>query len=315
MKTQQRLYSIEVQTENIGKIKGGIDISGKICCFEEKYPDKLLKIREYPQELYYRGNVNLLNSEKIIAIVGSRECSEYGRKYARLFARALAKEGVTIISGLAIGIDTAAHYGSVYEKGSTIAVLGGGLNRIYPKENLWLYNEIINNNGCVITEHEDNDETVVANFPKRNRIISGIADAVLVIEAKHRSGSKITARYAIEQGKKVYCIPHNLDDVNGVGINELILDGAKMITSIGQILKDLYGEIKTKEVIEQKCIVPGKYQKIYNLLEEKELSIDEVSKKINESISATGAILTIMEIEGYIERNAGNTFKIKGAKQ
>lgn len=173
----------------------------------------------------------------------------------------MAKEGVTIISGLAIGIDTAAHYGSVYEKGSTIAVLGGGLNRIYPKENLWLYNEIINNNGCVITEHEDNDETVVANFPKRNRIISGIADAVLVIEAKHRSGSKITARYAIEQGKKVYCIPHNLDDVNGVGINELILDGAKMITSIGQILKDLYGEIKTKEVIEQKCIVPGKYQK------------------------------------------------------
>lgn len=273
-----------------------------------------MKIREYPQELYYRGNVNLLNSEKIIAIVGSRECSEYGRKYTRLFARALAKEGVTIISGLAIGIDTAAHYGSVYEKGSTIAVLGGGLNRIYPKENLWLYNEIINNNGCVITEHEDNDETVVANFPKRNRIISGIADAVLVIEAKHRSGSKITARYAIEQGKKVYCIPHNLDDVNGVGINELILDGAKMITSIGQILKDLYGEIKTKEVIEQKCIVPGKYQKIYNLLEEKELSIDEVSKKINESISATSAILTIMEIEGYIERNAGNTFKIKGAK-
>ncbi|MFR7873905.1 MAG: DNA-processing protein DprA [Christensenellales bacterium] len=285
-----------------------------MCCFEEKYPDKLLKIREYPQELYYRGNVNLLNSEKIIAIVGSRECSEYGRKYARLFARALAKEGVTIISGLAIGIDTAAHYGSVYEKGSTIAVLGGGLNRIYPKENLWLYNEIINNNGCVITEHEDNDETIVANFPKRNRIISGIADAVLVIEAKHRSGSKITARYAIEQGKKVYCIPHNLDDVNGVGINELILDGAKMITSIGQILKDLYGEIKTKEVIEQKCIVPGKYQKIYNLLKEKELSVDEVSKKINESISATSAILTIMEIEGYIERNAGNTFKIKGAK-
>lgn len=273
-----------------------------------------MKIREYPQELYYRGNVNLLNSEKIIAIVGSRECSEYGRKYARLFARALAKEGVTIISGLAIGIDTAAHYGSVYEKGSTIAVLGGGLNRIYPKENLWLYNEIINNNGCVITEHEDNDETIVANFPKRNRIISGIADAVLVIEAKHRSGSKITARYAIEQGKKVYCIPHNLDDVNGVGINELILDGAKMITSIGQILKDLYGEIKTKEVIEQKCIVPGKYQKIYNLLKEKELSVDEVSKKINESISATSAILTIMEIEGYIERNAGNTFKIKGAK-
>lgn len=274
-----------------------------------------MKIKEYPREIYYRGNVNLLNSEKIIAIVGSRECSEYGRKYARLFARALAKEGVTIISGLAIGIDTAAHYGSVYEKGSTIAVLGGGLNRIYPKENLWLYNEINNNNGCIITEHEDNDETIVANFPKRNRIISGIADAVLVIEAKHRSGSKITARYAFEQGKKVYCIPHNLDDVNGVGINELILDGAKMVTSAGQILKDLYGEVKTnEEVVEQKCIVPGKYQKIYNLLEEKELSIDEVSKKINESVSATGAILTIMEIEGYIERNAGNTFKIKGAK-
>ena len=196
--------------------------SKKIECFEKEYPNKLLKIREYPQKLYYLGNVELLNNKKIVAIVGSRKCSEYGRKYARYFAKELSKRNICIISGLAIGIDAAAHDGAVTEEGRTIAVLGGGLQHIYPTSNLWLFNRILENNGLIITEHSDEEETLLDGFPKRNRIITGIADAVLVVEANHRSGSKVSAEYAFKQRKKVYCIPRGLDEKNKSGIIELI---------------------------------------------------------------------------------------------
>lgn len=215
--------------------------SVKISCFEEAYPKKLLSIKEYPESLYCRGNTELLKKNKIVAIVGSRNCSEYGRKYARLFAKNLAKENVCVISGLATGIDSAAHDGSIGEKGKTIAVLGGGLNHVYPASNLWLFNKIKENGGLIISEHEDDAETQISGFPKRNRIITGIADAVLVIEACPRSGSKVSAEYAFRQGKKVYCIPMNLDNKNSAGIIELIDKGAKIVTSPRKLIKDLYG--------------------------------------------------------------------------
>ena len=144
--------------------------------------------------------MGLLNEQKIVAIVGSRNCSEYGRKYANIFASELAKRGICVISGMAI--------------------VGG----------------------CVITEYEENEETKMSNFPKRNRLISGLADAVLVIEAEHRSGSKITATYAKIQKKKVYCIPVSLDQKNSSGINELLADGAKIVTTPRQLIEDLYGK-------------------------------------------------------------------------
>lgn len=217
------------------------DESVKISCFEEAYPKKLLSIKEYPESLYCRGNTELLKKNKIVAIVGSRNCSEYGRKYARLFAKNLAKENICVISGLATGIDSVAHDGSIGEEGKTIAVLGGGLNHIYPASNLWLFNKIKENGGLIISEHEDDAETLISGFPKRNRIITGIADAVLVIEACPRSGSKVSAEYAFKQGKKVYCIPMNLDNKNSAGIIELIDKGAKIVTSPRKLIKDLYG--------------------------------------------------------------------------
>ncbi len=217
------------------------DESVKISCFEEAYPKKLLSIKEYPESLYCRGNTELLKKNKIVAIVGSRNCSEYGRKYARLFAKNLAKENICVISGLATGIDSAAHDGSIGEEGKTIAVLGGGLNHVYPASNLWLFNKIKENGGLIISEHEDDAETLISGFPKRNRIITGIADAVLVIEACPRSGSKVSAEYAFKQGKKVYCIPMNLDNKNSAGIIELIDKGAKIVTSPRKLIKDLYG--------------------------------------------------------------------------
>lgn len=278
------------------------------------YPQKLLDIKGFPKQLHYIGNEKLLNSAKIIAIVGSRDCSEYGRKYARIFAMELARYNICVVSGLAIGIDAAAHFGAVYEKGRTIAVLGGGFNHLYPKENRWLFNEIIANEGCVITEHADDDETKLTGFPRRNRIISGIADGVLIVEAKKNSGTKVTARYAKQQGKKLYCIPHSLDSKNGTGVNELILNGGKFVTEPMQIVKDLYNleEIPEIEYEQQNIIqVSEEYREIFYLLKEQEMTKDEISRKLDKNISEVNAILTMMELEGYVRQTSGNLFKVR----
>lgn len=192
------------------------------------------------------------------------------------------------------------------EKGRTIAVLGGGLNDVYPKQNIWLYEDIINNDGCVITEYEENEETLKSNFPKRNRIISGLADAVLVIEASTRSGSKITARYAKSQGKKVYCIPRNLDSKNSSGINEILRDGAKLITTPKELISDLYKEQKDLEEYNKRQI-PEKYEQIYKLIENN-LSKDELSIQLDIDIESLNSLLTMMEIEGIIKQIPGGRY-------
>lgn len=266
--------------------------SKEIDCHDDEYSKLLLKIKDYPQKLYCIGNEKLLNYEKIIAIVGSRDCTEYGRKYANLFASELSKKGICVISGMAVGIDSAAHSGALYEKGRTIAVLAGGLDNIYPRENIWLYNLILENGGCVISEHPNKSKTIMTDFPKRNRIISGIADGVLLIEARHRSGTIITANYAKKQGKKLYCIPSNLDSVTGVGTNEMIYDGAKFVMSTENIIEDLYESSK-----EQNNKIPQEYQAVYELLTKNELTNNELSVALDINISQTNAILTMMELK------------------
>lgn len=306
---------------NLYLIIGGRLIIEIIKCYEEKYPQRLLQIREYPEQLYCQGNVDLLNEQKIVAIVGSRDCSEYGRKYANIFATELSKHGICVISGMAIGIDASAHSGAMQEAGRTIAVLGGGLKNIYTVQNLWLYNNIIAGGGCVITEYAENEETKLSNFPKRNRLISGLADAVLVIEAEHRSGSKITAKYAKIQKKKIYCIPVNLDQKNSSGIKELLIDGAKIVTTPRQLIDDLYGkndnelqENKTEEICERGPIlgednmVSEDCKKIQELLND-EMTSEEIAEKMNKDISEINSILMIMEIEGIVEKVPGNYYK------
>ena len=286
-----------------------------------------MQIREYPQQLYCQGNAELLNGCKTVAIVGSRDCSEYGRKYANIFARELSKCGICVISGMAIGIDASAHSGAIQETGRTIAVLGGGFKHIYPTQNVWLYNNIIDSGGCVVTEYSEDEEAKMINFPKRNRLISGLSDAVLVIEAEHRSGSKITAKYAKLQGKKVYCIPVNLDQKNSSGIKELLVDGAKIVTTPKQLIEDLYGKKFCKntdnsyDVSEKRIIlgeekdVPESLKKIYELLKN-EMTADEVAKIVKKDISEINSMLTIMEIEELIEQLPGGRYRIagKGAK-
>ena len=170
------------------------------------YPEKLTHIYAPPAKLYVLGNETILN-EPSIAIIGCRQASDYGKKVAYEFAYQLAKKGIIIISGLARGIDSCAHLGAVKAKGETIAVLGSGLKHIYPAEHKGLCTEIIKTGGSIVTEYPPETKPIPTNFPARNRIISGLSNGVLVVEAKEKSGTLITVDYALDQGKEVFIIP------------------------------------------------------------------------------------------------------------
>ena len=196
---------------------------------DKEYPSKLREIYNPPIGIYVKGNKKILNNTNI-GIVGCRECSEYGKNIAQKFAYDLAKNNANIVSGLAIGIDSNAHIGALYAKGYTTAVLGSGLDSIYPKENTFLANKIIENKGAIISEYPLGTKATRLNFPARNRIISGISKGILVVEAKRKSGTLITVDFALEQGRDVFVIPGNINSKNSEGTNDLIKQGAKLVT-------------------------------------------------------------------------------------
>lgn len=177
------------------------------------YPEKLKNIYNPPKGLYVKGDIKLLNKPSV-AIIGSRNCSKYGEIVAKEFANELARMKITIISGMARGIDTFAHIGSIIGNGKTIAVLGSGLNKIYPKENEKLYYKILEKGGLIVSEYEPNEEPLPEHFPARNRIISGLCDKLIVVEAGKRSGTSITVNFALEQGKEIYAVPGNITSYN-----------------------------------------------------------------------------------------------------
>lgn len=273
---------------------------------DKKYPSKLLEIKDHPKELYVIGNEKLLN-KKSIAIVGSRDCTAYGEKYATKFAEELSKRNICIVSGMALGIDTASHVGAIKEKGNTIAVLGCGLNYIYPEENIDLFNKIIENDGCIISEYPPNTKADLSKFPYRNRIISALSEGVLVVEAKHRSGSTVTAKYAKEQERKIFCIPSNIDLKTSVGTNRLIQEGAKLVVNSNDILQEL--GIDTYEIEEEKEIeVEEEYMEIYNCLTYMPTNINIIAKKCKLNISKVSQKLLMMEIKGYVKSMPGNEY-------
>lgn len=204
---------------------------------DKEYPQNLLNIYDPPKQLYVLGNEKILN-EFGIAIVGSRNCTKYGEQTAKSLAYNLSKYNVNVISGMAKGIDSAAHIGSIMGNGKTIAVLGSGFNHIYPKENMHLFNKIIESGGAVITEFEPNTIPDGKNFPRRNRIISGLSQGVVVVEAAEKSGSLITAELSLNEGKEVFAVPGNITSLLSKGTNELIKDGAKLVTNVFDILEE-----------------------------------------------------------------------------
>ena len=205
---------------------------------DKEYPESLKRIYDPPIVLYANGNLNLLNN-KSIAIVGCRLCSVYGKIITKKLAYNLSEKNITIISGMARGIDSYAHIGALEAKGSTIAVLGSGIDVIYPKENERLYYEIIRNNGLILSEYIVGTKPIPINFPRRNRIISALSNGVLVTEAKIRSGSFITVDFALEQGKEIFSVPGNINSANSEGTNSLIKQGAKLVTCVEDILDEI----------------------------------------------------------------------------
>lgn len=205
---------------------------------DSAYPEKLKPLADMPKKLYVKGN--LPDPDRpAVAIVGARNCSVYGRNQAARYARILAEHGVQIISGLAFGIDTEAHKGCMLGGMPTFAVLGCGVDICYPKENFRVYEQILESGGGILSEYEEGSEPLGWHFPRRNRIISALADAVLLVEAREKSGSLITADLALEQGKNIYAIPGRVTDPNSLGCNRLISQGAGIAWCPELILNEL----------------------------------------------------------------------------
>lgn len=277
--------------------------------FDENYPQKLKNIDGFPYVLYYKGNIEA--SEHVsIAVVGSRKATSYGKYAAEKLTRELSDLGVTIISGLAAGIDSVAHKTAIKHNTKTIGVIGCGIDKVYPQKNESLYEEIINSHGAVVTEFPFGMEPMPANFPIRNRIISGLANGVLVIEAQEKSGTLITAGHAANQGKEIFAVPGNIDSLYSKGTNALIKDGAKLVTCIDDIIEEIL-ELKSIINVNRKNYINSFNQnelKIINLLKSGDKSIHEITENIDMDISEVLGTLTILEMKGMIKQLPGKKF-------
>jgi DNA processing protein len=207
------------------------------------YPYLLREIADPPITLYVRGDWQACFDAPCVAVVGSRRCSTYGENASEMLARDLAANGVCVVSGLARGIDTAAHRGAIAGKGRTIAVLGTGIDQTYPKENAKLVDEILASGGAIVSQFPLGTPPLKDNFPYRNRIISGLSLGILIIEASERSGSLITARLAMEQNREVLAVPGNITSKNSFGTNYLIKAGAKLVQQWQDVVSELPSEI------------------------------------------------------------------------
>jgi len=208
-----------------------------IICFDDgRYPKQLKEISNPPLLLYCQGDISLLNNPQI-ALVGSRNCTPYGQEKSYQFAAELVQSGFTVTSGLALGIDGFAHQGALDAGGKTIAVLGTGLNNIYPKRHTKLALQVIDN-GLLVSEFWPNSPAIPSNFPRRNRIISGLSLGVVVVEASKRSGSLITARYANEQNRELFALPGSVDNSQACGCHLLIQQGAKLVINVDDIIEE-----------------------------------------------------------------------------
>ncbi|HBY20701.1 MAG: DNA protecting protein DprA [Clostridiales bacterium GWE2_32_10] len=294
---------------------------------DKNYPKLLKNIYDPPYILYYKGSLPNKN-DVMVGVVGSRHCTEYGKKVAYNISKSLAEANVTIVSGMAIGTDTFAHKGALDGKGKTIAVLGCGVDICYPKSNKDLMKEIIKN-GAVISEYPPKLEPIRQLFPARNRIISGLSKGVLVVEAAIKSGSLITVNQALEQGRDVFSIPGNITSELSGGTNQLIKQGAIAVTKHMDILLEIgvaepkvvsaakiihQEEIENaKEIIEEENIFDKLLDEdekiVYACINLKNSYIDDLASESKFDISKLQHVLTMLEIKGIIKQLPGKRFE------
>jgi len=273
------------------------------------YPEILKEISDAPKQLYVRGNLPKDHNLNF-AIVGTRAASDYGRTLTFKIAKELAELGFNIVSGLALGIDTQAHLGALEGKGRTTAVMGSAIddNSIYPSENLNLVKKIISSGGAIISEYEPGTKSEIWFFPERNRIISGLSRGVLVVEAPEKSGALITARIALEQNREVFAIPGSIFSKNSIGTNNLIKSGAKMVTTVDDILEELnLTELKTEKGIEKEENLTKEEKIILKIIEKEPIHTDKICKISKMAAGQVLSIVSVLEIKGII-KNIGGKF-------
>lgn len=275
----------------------------------DRYPNLLKEIDTPPILLYCKGNIEILNN-RLISVVGTRLPTRYGKDTTEKFTRELIDYGFNIVSGLARGIDTIAHTTALSCNSPQIAVLGCGLDTVYPSENRNLLNNIINDNGLIISEYRIGEKPLSYHFPERNRIISGLSEGVLVTEAGEKSGSLITINCAVEQNRRIYIVPGNIYSKQSKGANMKLkqLQGA-LVTEIDDILKD-YNIEKTECIKEDPVQLNMTENIIMQALSKEELHIEELIKLTELDINIINPILTKMEIMGLIKKLYGNYYGV-----
>lgn len=287
----------------------------KINSSDKIFPEILKNVRPKIQQLYAIGNLNLLK-EKSVAVVGSRNSTQYGRKITEKITKDLVNNDITIVSGMAVGIDSVAHNTCLKYGGKTIAVLGGGFNYIFPKENEKLFYQILENGGLILSEHSPDTETRKSYFPKRNRIISGLALGVLVIEATYRSGTSITAKYAQIQNKKIFCIPNSIGSKNSYGTINLLQNGAILVKNAKDIVENLGMNYKENNDFSnykynQLKILDDKSKKICNYLYENgESDVEEIATYTQLEVNKVNELVTALELDDIIQSVGFNKFRI-----
>lgn len=308
-KITQSLKKIDIKKELRLIKKHGVKV---ISFLDEGYPENLKNIYDPPIVLYVKGDI-LAQDRASVAIVGSRLASFYGLNTAEKLAFELASKGLTIISGLARGIDSSAHKGALKAKGRTLAILGSGIANIYPEEHAPLADRI-SESGALISEFPMTMPPEKRNFPCRNRIISGLSLGVVVVEAAQKSGALITSDIAMEQGKDVFAVPGKVDSVTSRGTNALIKQGAKLAETADDILEELNLHITTslKGYKEDRKNLPGQLDKdeilVYNLLSSEPRHIDELVDSSGISVGRISKILLNLEMKKFTRQTAGKNF-------
>jgi len=281
---------------------------------DDAYPKRLKDIYDPPAVLYIRGELKK-EDDLAVSIVGSRKTSPYGRGITERVSQELARHGVTIVSGMARGIDSLGHWGAISAGGRTIAVLGCGVDVIYPSENRNLFKKIIDC-GAVLSEFRMGSPPEAGHFPKRNRIISGLSLGVVVVEASTKSGSLLTAGYALEQGREVFAVPGNVGFEGSRGTNRLIKEGAKMVESSEDILEEILPQWRREEETIPQVEDPGrdlpKEERIlFELLGETPLHIDAIIQESGFEPGTVSSLLLNLELKGFISQWPGKCFSRK----
>jgi len=299
--SKRHLVPIDKILEQLDREKIGVIYPG-----HDQYPKLLVEIYDSPEILYYRGNLNDITNFNI-AIVGARKYTDYGKQITETIVEDLVRHGLTIVSGLALGIDAIAHHAAIKENGCTIAVLGTGINNraIYPAANKNLADKIIGNGGLIFSEFPLNTPPLRHHFPQRNRIVAGLSLGTLVIEAAEKSGALITSKYALDQNREVFAIPGNIYSPVSIGPNNLIKQGAKAVTSAADIIETLEIENLPSKIINKKIIADTPEEKlILNHLNHDPIHINDIIRMTNLSTPIASSTLILMEMKG-LARNIG----------